>query len=82
MPFNAPETLSNDEVYAVSAYLLFLNNIIDPEARMDAKTLPQVKCRTKTALSVIGHSTKRYHWPRGKRTTPPDAPQCVTLTAY
>jgi len=43
MPFNAPQSLSNDEVYAVSAYLLFLNNIIDPEMRMDAKTLPQVK---------------------------------------
>jgi cytochrome c len=43
MPFSAPQSLSNDEVYALSAYLLFLNNIIDPEARMDAKTLPQVK---------------------------------------
>ena len=42
MPFNAPQSLSNDEVYAVSAYLLFLNGIINPEARMDAKTLPQV----------------------------------------
>jgi cytochrome c len=43
MPFNAPQSLSNDEVYAVSAYILSLNNIIDPEMRMDAKTLPQVK---------------------------------------
>ncbi|HSB34254.1 MAG TPA: cytochrome c [Nitrospirota bacterium] len=43
MPFNAPQSLSNDEVYAVSAYLLCLNGIIDPEMRMDAKTLPQVK---------------------------------------
>src|SRR5215471_3380106 len=42
MPFNAPWSLSNDEVYAVSAYLLFLNGIIIPEARMDANTLPQV----------------------------------------
>lgn len=43
MPYNAPQSLSNDEVYAVSAYLLFLNDIIAPEVRMDAKTLPQVK---------------------------------------
>jgi S-disulfanyl-L-cysteine oxidoreductase SoxD len=43
MPFNAPQSLSNNEVYALSAYILSLNNIIDPEARMDAKTLPQVK---------------------------------------
>jgi S-disulfanyl-L-cysteine oxidoreductase SoxD len=43
MPYNAPRSLSNNEVYALSAYLLFLNGIIDPEARMDAKTLPRVK---------------------------------------
>jgi cytochrome c len=43
MPYNAPKSLSNDEVYAVSAYILFLNGIIAPEARMDAKTLPQVR---------------------------------------
>jgi mono/diheme cytochrome c family protein len=43
MPYNAPRSLTNDEVYAVSAYLLFLNGIIGPEARMDAKTLPRVK---------------------------------------
>jgi S-disulfanyl-L-cysteine oxidoreductase SoxD len=43
MPYSAPRTLTSDEVYAVSAYILFLNGIIDPETRMDAKTLPQVK---------------------------------------
>ena len=43
MPFNAPWSLSNDEVYAVSAYLLSLNGIIDQKARMDAQTLPQVQ---------------------------------------
>jgi S-disulfanyl-L-cysteine oxidoreductase SoxD len=43
MPYNAPRSLSNDEVYAVSAYLLFLNGIIDLEVRLDAKSLPQVK---------------------------------------
>jgi mono/diheme cytochrome c family protein len=43
MPYNAPRSISSDEVYAVSAYLLFLNGIIGPEARMDARTLPQVK---------------------------------------
>jgi cytochrome c len=43
MPYNAPQSLSNDEVYALSAYLLFLNGIIGPEVHIDAKTLPQVK---------------------------------------
>ena len=43
MPYNAPRSLTNDEVYSLNAYLLFLNGIIDENARMDAKTLPQVK---------------------------------------
>src|SRR6201998_697614 len=43
MPWNAPKSLSNDEVYAVSAYLLSLNGIIEQKAQMNAKTLPQVK---------------------------------------
>jgi hypothetical protein len=43
MPYNAPRSLANDEVYALCAYLLFRNGIIDPEVRLDATTLPQVK---------------------------------------
>ena len=43
MPTNAPMTLSNDEVYAASAYLLFLNGIIREDQVMTAQTLPQVK---------------------------------------
>ena len=43
MPFPAPKTLSNDELYALSAYILALNKIIRDDEVMDAKTLPQVK---------------------------------------
>jgi mono/diheme cytochrome c family protein len=43
MPTNAPMSLTNDEVYAVSAYILNLNGIIAEDAVMNAQTLPQVK---------------------------------------
>jgi S-disulfanyl-L-cysteine oxidoreductase SoxD len=43
MPYNATKSLSNDEVYAVSAYLLNLNGIIGNDDVMDAQTLPKVK---------------------------------------
>jgi len=43
MPFNMPLTLTNDEVYALTAYLLALNKIIGENEVMDAKTLPAVK---------------------------------------
>jgi cytochrome c len=43
MPITNPLSLTNDEVYAVSAYVLFLNGIVDEAAVMDATTLPQVR---------------------------------------
>jgi cytochrome c len=43
MPFNAPQTLSNDEVYAVTAYVLHLNGIVGADAVLDAATLPAVR---------------------------------------
>jgi S-disulfanyl-L-cysteine oxidoreductase SoxD len=43
MPFSAPGSLSNDEVYAVTAYILAEGNIIDKTTILDAETLPKVQ---------------------------------------
>ncbi len=43
MPITDPLSLGDDEVYAVSAYVLFLNGIVGEDAQMNAQTLPQVK---------------------------------------
>jgi S-disulfanyl-L-cysteine oxidoreductase SoxD len=43
MPWQAPRTLSNDEVYAVTAYILALNKLIGETDVMNAETLPKVK---------------------------------------
>ncbi|HUP94984.1 MAG TPA: cytochrome c [Burkholderiales bacterium] len=43
MPTNAPMSLTNDEVYASSAYILYLNGIIAEDVPMNAQTLPAVK---------------------------------------
>ena len=43
MPFNAPRSLSDEEVYALTAYILDLNKLIGDGDAMDAKTLPKVK---------------------------------------
>jgi S-disulfanyl-L-cysteine oxidoreductase SoxD len=42
MPFDAPGSLTSDEVYAVTAYLLAENGIIGDSDRMDARSLPSV----------------------------------------
>jgi mono/diheme cytochrome c family protein len=43
MPYTQPRSLSNDDVYAVTAYLLYLNGIIGEQDAMTADTLPRVK---------------------------------------
>jgi S-disulfanyl-L-cysteine oxidoreductase SoxD len=43
MPYNAPHSLKDDEVYALTAYLLNLNKIIGENDVMNAQTLPKVK---------------------------------------
>ena len=43
MPANKPGSLSANEVYAVTAYLLFRNGIIQESDAMDAKSLPKVQ---------------------------------------
>jgi len=42
-PFDTPGSLTADQVYAVTAYLLHRNGIIGEQEVMDAKTLPLVK---------------------------------------
>jgi len=43
MPMNAPGSLSDDEVYAVTAYLLSLGNIVGADDVLNAETLPKIR---------------------------------------
>ena len=43
MPYNAPQSLSADELYAVTAYVLHLNGIVPDDATLDARTLPRIR---------------------------------------
>jgi len=43
MPWQQPRTLTNDEVYALTAYLLSLNRVIGDGDVMNATTLPRVR---------------------------------------
>jgi cytochrome c len=42
-PFDEPGSLTPDQVYAVTAYLLFLNGIVGDNDVLDQRSLPQVK---------------------------------------
>jgi S-disulfanyl-L-cysteine oxidoreductase SoxD len=56
MPHYAPKSLSNDEVYALTAYLLYLNGIVDDSSVLDEKRILEVlmpaKERSVSALSL------------------------------
>jgi cytochrome c len=43
MPFVTPQSLSDDQVYALSAYILYLNGIIDEDDVMNASTLARIE---------------------------------------
>jgi S-disulfanyl-L-cysteine oxidoreductase SoxD len=43
MPYHAPGSLSVDETYAVSAYLLNLNGILPDDGKLDKASLPKIK---------------------------------------
>ena len=42
MPYTAPQSLSADEVYAVTAYILSLDGVVPRDAILDARSLPKI----------------------------------------
>ena len=47
MPITMPQSLSNEEVYAVTAYILSLDNVVPMTATLDAQSLPRVQMPNK-----------------------------------
>ena len=43
MPHQAPQSLTDDQVYALTAYILYMNQIVSKDEVMNAKSLPLVK---------------------------------------
>src|SRR3989475_6350669 len=52
MPWPRPRTLTNDEVYALTAYILALNKIIGENDVMNATTLPKVRMPNRDGFIV------------------------------
>jgi S-disulfanyl-L-cysteine oxidoreductase SoxD len=43
MPYPSPGSLSNDDTYAVAAYILNLNGIVPADGKLDRESLPKIK---------------------------------------
>jgi cytochrome c len=52
MPFGAPRSLTDDQYYAVTAYLLQREGIIQPGTVIDAKSLPAVRMPARSHFVV------------------------------
>jgi cytochrome c len=50
MPIVAPQSLQNDEVYAVVAYILSIDNIVPKDAVLNAQSLPNVQMPNKSGF--------------------------------
>jgi cytochrome c len=59
MPLGREGTLTPDEVYALTAYLLFLNKVIPEDTVLDEKSLPKVK------MPIGDHYARLPEWKHG-----------------
>jgi S-disulfanyl-L-cysteine oxidoreductase SoxD len=74
MPFEHPGTMTVDEVYGATAYVLFLNGIVAEQDVLDQTTLPQVKMPNRSGFTSdprpdVGTKPKgsKEETPRSKR---------------
>lgn len=59
MPLDHPQSLTPDEVYAVSAYIYHLNGLIDEDFVMNAQTMPTIEMPNRDAfIEVDGPDVK------------------------
>lgn len=53
MPWNQPKTLTNDEVYAVTAYILNMNGIVKDGEAMNKDTLAKVRMPNRDGFTEL-----------------------------
>ncbi|CAM5438991.1 Cytochrome c, mono-and diheme variants OS=Afipia felis OX=1035 GN=BN961_02220 PE=4 SV=1 [Afipia felis] len=69
MPFPSPRTLSADDVYALTAYILNLNNLVPDDFVADKESLPKVK--------MPNHDSFTWQDPRPDTAMKPCMTKCV-----
>jgi S-disulfanyl-L-cysteine oxidoreductase SoxD len=64
MPFDAPQSLAPDQIYAVCAYVLNLNGLVPQDAVLDAKTLPNIEMPNRSHFVSAFTSASPHHAPQ------------------
>lgn len=60
MPFGAAQTLTPDEVYAITAYILYSNDLIEDDFELNPKTFAEFKMHNKDGFIVDDRATTEY----------------------
>ena len=68
MPWQQPKSLTSDEVYALTAYMLALNKVIGENDAMNATTLPKVRMPNRDGFIIRFQPTKNPRPARLKAT--------------
>jgi mono/diheme cytochrome c family protein len=53
MPHQAPQSLTDDQVYALTAYILYMNKIVSKDEVMNARSLPLVKMPNRDGFIAV-----------------------------
>ena len=62
MPFGDAQSLTNDELYAVVAYMLYLNDIVDEKFVLSKETFAQredAECRAASTTTIARRPRRR-----------------------
>jgi len=59
MPFQAPKTLTDDEVYALTAYVLNLNDVLPSDASLDRSSILSVRMPNRDGFTTAHGMMKR-----------------------
>ena len=62
MPFGQGGTLTDEEVYHLVAFLLYMNGIIDAGTPVNQKTLPQIRMPARELLELDPEAKRRFPW--------------------
>jgi cytochrome c len=58
MPFPAPQSLSPDQVYAVTAYVLRLNGVVSGDTVLDQASLPKIRMPNRDGFVSAGPASR------------------------
>ena len=59
MPYAQPGSLTTDEVYAVTAYVLHLNGIVNEDTVLDQTTLPRIRMPNRDGFIPDGRTSSK-----------------------